>query len=105
MTRPVRERVRTRLSVAIQVVGAVSGRVLTSRVGFLFPDPEQHWEPRLTSDGYHVFVGIPVGHHVVRITAPAHQPLDTAFTVPESPDDSNAVLTFALQPLPLPAIR
>lgn len=95
---PVREQVRMRLSVAVQLVDARTGAVLTSGVEFSFPPGQPRWIPRLTPDGYHVFVGMPPGAHPVRITARAHQPLDTSFSVPDRPDASNAVLVLPMQP-------
>lgn len=105
MTPPTRLRVKTRLSVALQVTAARSGEVLTSGVEFHFPTPELRWEPRLSPDGFHVFTGLPLGRHAVRITAPGYQPLEASFTVPDKPDDSNAVLTLVLQPTSFRAIR
>lgn len=103
--KPYRQQVRTLLSAAIQVVDARTGAVLTSRVKFFFPGVKRQWEPHLTPDGFHVFVGIPVGSHLVRITAPAHQPLDTTIIVPAKPDESNAVLVLPMQPASAPGFR
>ncbi|RKG72380.1 hypothetical protein D7W79_28615 [Corallococcus exercitus] len=105
MTPPTRLKVRARLSVAIQVTDARSGEVLTAGVAFHFPAPEPRWESRLTPDGFHAFIGLPPGRQMARVIAPGYQPLDTTFTVPEKPDDSNAVLTLALQPASARAIR
>ncbi len=86
-----------RLSAAIQVSSARNGRPLSSAT-FAFLKPTGAWIPRLTSDDYHVFTGMPPGSYLVRVAAPAHTPREVTIEISSGPTLENAILGIELEP-------